>query len=83
MRGNGGVHIYNNHSFKIDVFDFGIFLDALASLQTMLSKNTNQSVANREPGMVRGDGGVHIYNIHSYKMGQYWIIFFVFSFIPH
>ena len=78
------MHIYNNHSFRIDVFDFGIFLDALASLKTMLSMNKNQSVSNREARMVRGDGGVRIYNNHFFKMGQYWIAFFVFfSFIPH
>ena len=69
------MHIYNNHSFKIDVFDFGIFLNALASLQTMFFMNTNQSVANREPGMVRGDGGlgVHIYNNHSFKIDVFYL----------
>ena len=49
-----GVHIYYNHSYKMDVFHVGIFLDALASLKTMLSMNKNQSVANREAGMARG-----------------------------
>ena len=36
VRGDGGVHIYYNHSYKMDVFHVGIFLDALASLKTML-----------------------------------------------
>ena len=72
------MHIYNNHSFRINVFYFEIFLDALAPLKTMLLMNKNQSVSNREARMVRGDGGVRIYNNHFFKMGQYWIIFFYF-----
>ena len=48
------MHIYNNHSFRINVFYFEIFLDALAPLKTMLLMNKNQSVSNREARMVRG-----------------------------
>ena len=34
-----------------------------------------QSVANREAGMVRGDGGlgVHIYNNHSFKTDVFYL----------
>ena len=54
-RGDGGVHNYNNHSFKMDVFDFGIILYALVSFQTMLLMNKNQSVAKK--GGKEGEGG--------------------------
>ena len=80
------LHINNNHSFKIDVFDLGIFLDALATLKTMLLMTKNQSITNREAGLMRGDGGVHIYNNHSFKMGNigsYFVVVFSLFHIDH
>ena len=76
------LHINNNHSFKINVFDLGIFF----ILKTMLLMTKNQSITNREAGLMRGDGGVHIYNNHSFKMGNigsYFVVVFSLFHIDH